>query len=266
MSCRCRAISSLFRSEGHFVFLANFRISARFRFYTRPPPDSQAASLLNKTRATKCDKMPPRSHEQAPKSNKTLLSFNDVSVRPAVQGWKLPVSTIAAKHHKKSSLQRECFGAIDFVKIAKESLYKANSLAGFLAKRDTPVATTLQRISSGGIHFVKQLRLSQKKMFQGSGTSPPLTEVSRALRARNAESLENVSRGSGRGTPKSLQKVSGNSLGSLWKLSKESFLDCSRDFSETFQGSRAGGPERHFRDFFWHFRPEGPKRPLLGAG
>ena len=50
-------------------------------------------------------------------------------------------------------LQRKCFGAINFVKITKESFYKANSLACFLAKRDTPVAATLQRESSGGINF-----------------------------------------------------------------------------------------------------------------
>ena len=35
---------------------------------------------------------------------------------------------------QKNSLQRKCFGAIHFVKITKESLYKANSLACFLAK------------------------------------------------------------------------------------------------------------------------------------
>ena len=52
---------------------------------------------------------------------------------------------------QKNSLQRRCLGAINFVKITKESLYKANSLACFLAKRDTPVAATLQRKSSGGI-------------------------------------------------------------------------------------------------------------------
>ena len=55
---------------------------------------------------------------------------------------------------QKNSLQRKCFGAINFVKITKESLYKANSLACFLAKIDTPVAATLQRKSSGGIIFV----------------------------------------------------------------------------------------------------------------
>ena len=54
---------------------------------------------------------------------------------------------------QKTSLQRKCFGAINFVKITKESLYKANSLACFVAKRDTPVAATLQRKSSGGIIF-----------------------------------------------------------------------------------------------------------------
>ena len=36
---------------------------------------------------------------------------------------------------KKNSLQRKCFGAINFVKITKEALYKANSLACFPAKR-----------------------------------------------------------------------------------------------------------------------------------
>ena len=55
---------------------------------------------------------------------------------------------------QKNSLQRKCFGAINFVKIAKESLYKANSLACFLANRDKPVAATLQRKCSGGINFV----------------------------------------------------------------------------------------------------------------
>ena len=55
---------------------------------------------------------------------------------------------------QKNSLQRKCFGANNFVKITKESLYKAHSLACFLAKRDTPVAATLQRKSSGGIIFV----------------------------------------------------------------------------------------------------------------
>ena len=55
---------------------------------------------------------------------------------------------------QKNSLQRKCFEAINFVKITKQSLYKANSLACFLAKRDTAVAATLQRKSFGGILFV----------------------------------------------------------------------------------------------------------------
>ena len=55
---------------------------------------------------------------------------------------------------QKNSLQRKCFEAINFVKITKQSLYKTNSLACFLAKRDTPVAATLQRKSFGGIIFV----------------------------------------------------------------------------------------------------------------
>ena len=50
---------------------------------------------------------------------------------------------------QKNSLQRKCFEAINFVKITKESLYKTNSLACFLARRETPVAATLQRKSFG---------------------------------------------------------------------------------------------------------------------
>ena len=46
---------------------------------------------------------------------------------------------------QKNSLRRKCFEAIDFVKITKESLYETNSLACFLAIRDTPVAATLQK-------------------------------------------------------------------------------------------------------------------------
>ena len=47
-------------------------------------------------------------------------------------------------------LSKPKIGAIYFVDITKESLYKANSLACFLAKRDTPAAATLQRTFSGG--------------------------------------------------------------------------------------------------------------------
>ena len=46
------------------------------------------------------------------------------------------------------------FGTIGFVIVTKQSLYKANSFACSLAKRDTPVAATLQRKCSGGIIFV----------------------------------------------------------------------------------------------------------------
>ena len=55
---------------------------------------------------------------------------------------------------QKNTLQRKCSGAINLVNITKESLYKANPLACFLPKRDTPVPATLQRKSSGGIVFV----------------------------------------------------------------------------------------------------------------
>ena len=53
-------------------------------------------------------------------------------------------------------------GAINFVKITKESLYKANSLACFLANRDKPVAATLQRKCSSGINFVRITKIIAK--------------------------------------------------------------------------------------------------------
>ena len=65
--------------------------------------------------------------------------------------------------------QRKCFGVINFVIITKESRYKCKFLGLFLAKRDPPVAATLQRKSSGGIIFViiTNCRFLQKKWFQG---------------------------------------------------------------------------------------------------
>ena len=64
----------------------------------------------------------------------------------------------------------------------------------------------------------------------GLRTSPPLTEVSRALWARNAEKVSNMSPGaSDPGTPKSLQKVS--SLGSLRRVSRK----CRKSLSGMFK-------------------------------
>ena len=62
--------------------------------------------------------------------------------------------TIAAKIIPKNTFKNNCFGTIYFVKITKQSLYKANSFACSLANRDKPVAATLQRKCSGGIIFV----------------------------------------------------------------------------------------------------------------
>ena len=98
------------------------------------------------------------------------------------------------------------------------------------------------------------------------GTSPPLTEVSRALRARNAERVSKMSPGaSGPGTPKSLKKVSGTvrevsgeSPESVWRV----FLECSRSFWRLF----AVLGRETFSRLFLHFGPGGPERPLKGAG
>ena len=59
---------------------------------------------------------------------------------------------------------KKMFGAFNFVIITKESRYKANSLACFLAKRDPPVAATLQRISSGVIISVMITKIITKEI------------------------------------------------------------------------------------------------------
>ena len=50
--------------------------------------------------------------------------------------------------------KKNCFGTNKFVKVTKQSLYKANSFACSLANRDKPLAATFQRKCSGGINFV----------------------------------------------------------------------------------------------------------------
>ena len=92
------------------------------------------------------------------------------------------------------------------------------------------------------------------------GTSPPLTEVSQALRARNAEKISNMSpAASGPGTPKSLKKVSGMSPESLRKVSGECFWSVPGLFGD-FLGSWGRRPrETFFRDSFGISGPEGPR-------
>ena len=60
-------------------------------------------------------------------------------------------------------------------------------------------------------------------------------------------------------------KKSPESPGTLQKHSPDTFRrlsgdfpDCPRDFLETFWGPGAGGPGRHFRDFFGISGPKGP--------
>ena len=63
---------------------------------------------------------------------------------------------------QKILLQNNCFGTINFVKITKQSLCKANSFACSLANRDKPVAATLRRKCSGGIIFVITIKIITK--------------------------------------------------------------------------------------------------------
>ena len=58
------------------------------------------------------------------------------------------------QNHYKNTFQNICFGTMNFVKITKQSLYKANSFACSLANMDKPVSATLQRKCTGGIIFV----------------------------------------------------------------------------------------------------------------
>ena len=87
----------------------------------------------------------------------------------------------------------------------------------------------------------------------------PCERASPLQRSRNAEKVSKMSPGaSGPRTPKSLQKVSGTVQKDSFDIS-EDFPDCSRDFLETFRGSGAGGPGRHFRDSFGISGPKGPR-------
>ena len=93
-------------------------------------------------------------------------------------------------------------------------------------------------------------------------TSPPITEVSRALRARNAENVSKMSPGaSGPGTPKSLQKVSGTVRKVSGECQKSLFGLFPRLFGD-FSGFRGRRPRETFSRLFRHFGPEGPERPL----
>ena len=87
-------------------------------------------------------------------------------------------------------------------------------------------------------------------------TSPPLTEVSRALRARNAEKVSNMSEAPG---PRKVSKKSREQSEKTLSTLSGVFSGCSRDFFETFRGSGAGGPGRHVRDFFGVSGPKGPR-------
>ena len=102
------------------------------------------------------------------------------------------------------------------------------------------------------------------RMTQKVGNQP--APLQRSLGPSGPEIKKKVSKmspgASGPGTPKSLKKVSGTvrevsgeSPESVWRV----FLDCPRDFLETFWGPGAGGPGRHFRDFFGISGPEGPR-------
>ena len=88
------------------------------------------------------------------------------------------------------------------------------------------------------------------------GTSPPLTEVSRA---RNAEKVLTMSPGASGAGPRKVTKKSREQFkNTLLTLSGDSpsrhFPDCSRDCLETFGGSGTGGSLRHVRS-----GPEGPR-------
>ena len=124
----------------------------------------------------------------------------------------------------------------------------------------------------GPLEKVRAAHLENPKKIQfdstnGLGTSHPLTGVSRALRARNAEKVD-VSRGLRARGPERVSVESRDSLGSLRRVSGESpevSGECFWTFSGLF-GDFFGVPGRRSWETFSrlsrHFRPEGPERPL----
>ena len=97
-----------------------------------------------------------------------------------------------------------------------------------------------------------------QKWARNLRTSPPLTEVSRALRARNAEKVSKMSPGaSGPRTPKSLQKVSGTVRKISGECRKSLFGLFPRLFGD-FSGSRGRRPRQTFSRLFRHFG-KGPR-------
>ena len=59
--------------------------------------------------------------------------------------------------------------------------------------------------------------------------------------------------------PRKVSKQSREQSGKSPESVERVFSDCSRDFLETFRGSGAGGPGRHFRDFFGISGAKGPR-------
>ena len=68
------------------------------------------------------------------------------------------------QNYYKNTFQSICFGTINFIKITKQSLYKANSFACSLANRDKPLVATLQRKCSGGRIFVVITKIITKRI------------------------------------------------------------------------------------------------------
>ena len=66
---------------------------------------------------------------------------------------------------QKILFKKNCFGTPNFVKITKQSLYKANSFACSLANRDKPVVATLQRKCSSGFIFVIITKIATKAII-----------------------------------------------------------------------------------------------------
>ena len=98
------------------------------------------------------------------------------------------------------------------------------------------------------------------------GTSPPLTEASRALRVRNAEKVSQMSPGaSGPGTPKSLQKVSGTAWEVSGKCRKSLFGLFPRLFGD-ISGFRGQRPQETFFETLSAFRARRARKTSVRGG
>ena len=122
----------------------------------------------------------------------------------------------------------------------------------FRLQSNSTYITQISAASSGvpysrGFHVSGKLKKNYSYSTQFGNQPAPYRGLSGPPGPKCQKSLENVS-----GT---VREVSGESRESVWRV----FLEYSGTFWRLFGGPGAGGPGRHFRDFFGISGPEGPR-------